>query len=50
MTKRIMSELLNGLKQPSNLISLNYKGNPVVGLANFPILKKFYFNTSFNDS
>ena len=30
----------------SNLISLNYKGNPVVGLANFPILKKFYFNTS----
>ena len=30
----------------SNLISLNYKGNPVMGLANFPILKKFYFNTS----
>ena len=30
----------------SNLISLNYKGNPVLGLANFPILKKFYFNTS----
>ena len=30
----------------SNLISLNYKGNPVVGLANFPILNKFYFNTS----
>tara|TARA_Y100000992_G_scaffold225312_1_gene156986 strand:- start:1155 stop:1961 length:807 start_codon:yes stop_codon:yes gene_type:complete len=30
----------------SNLISLNYKGNPVVGLANFPILKKFYFNTT----
>ena len=28
----------------SNLISLNYKGNPVVGLANFPILKKYYFN------
>ena len=27
----------------SNLISLNYKGNPVIGLANFPILKKFYF-------
>ena len=23
----------------SNLISLNYKGNPVLGLANFPILK-----------
>ena len=34
----------------SNLISLNYKGNPVIGLANFPILKKFYFNTSFNSA
>ena len=32
----------------SNLISLNYKGNPVLGLANFPILKKYYFNSSFN--
>ena len=32
----------------SNLISLNYKGNPVLGLANFPILKKYYFNTSLN--
>ena len=30
----------------SNLISLNYKGAPVLGLANFPILKKYYFNTS----
>ena len=30
----------------SNLISLNYKGNPVLGLANFPILKKYYFNSS----
>ena len=30
----------------SNLISLNYKGNPVIGLANFPILKKYYFNSS----
>lgn len=30
----------------SNLISLNYKGIPVIGLANFPILKKYYFNTS----
>ena len=30
----------------SNLISLNYKGNPILGLANFPILKKFYFNIS----
>ena len=34
----------------SNLISLNYKGFPVLGLANFPILKKFYFNTSFNSA
>ena len=34
----------------SNLISLNYKGNPVIGLANFPILRKFYFNTSFNSA
>ena len=34
----------------SNLISLNYKGNPVVGLANFPILKKYYFNTSLNSA
>ena len=28
----------------SNLIALNYKGNPVVGLANFPILNKYYLN------
>jgi len=28
----------------SNLIALNYKGNPVVGLANFPILDKYYLN------
>ena len=32
----------------SNLISLNYKGNPVLGLANFPILKKYYLNISMN--
>ena len=32
----------------SNLISLNYKGYPVLGLANFPILKKYYLNTSNN--
>mgnify|MGYP001405985509 CR=1 FL=1 len=31
----------------SNLISLNYKGKPVMGLANFPILNKYYIN--FND-
>ena len=30
----------------SNLISLNYKGVPVLGLANFPILKKYYLNDS----
>ena len=30
----------------SNLISLNYKNKPVIGLANFPILNKFYYNTS----
>ena len=30
----------------SNLISLNYKGYPFLGLANFPILKKYYFNVS----
>ena len=28
----------------SNLISVNYKGYPIVGLANFPLLKKFYIN------
>ena len=30
----------------SNLISLNFKGYPVLGLANFPMLKKYYLNTS----
>ncbi len=30
----------------SNLISLNYKNEPVLGLANFPILNKYYLNTS----
>ncbi len=30
----------------SNLISLNYKGRPVIGLANFPVLKKYYLNFS----
>jgi myo-inositol-1(or 4)-monophosphatase len=34
----------------SNLISLNYQGNPVLGLANFPILKKYYFNTSMTSA
>ncbi len=30
----------------SNLISLNHKGKPIIGLANFPVLKKYYLNTS----
>tara|TARA_B100000989_G_scaffold196721_1_gene148578 strand:+ start:6006 stop:6809 length:804 start_codon:yes stop_codon:yes gene_type:complete len=30
----------------SNLISLNHKGYPVLGLANFPVLKKYYINYS----
>jgi len=34
----------------SNLIGLNYKGNPVVGLANFPKLNKYYLNTSTKNS
>ncbi len=34
----------------SNLVGLNYKGNPIVGLANFPKLNKYYFNTSKNNS
>ena len=34
----------------SNLIALNYKGNPVVGLANFPILNKYYLNSDDNNS
>ena len=28
----------------SNLISLNFKDNPVLGLANFPMLNKYYLN------
>ena len=31
----------------SNLISLNFKGHPVMGLANFPMLNKYYLN--YND-
>ena len=34
----------------SNLISLNYKNFPVIGLANFPVLKKYYLNTSNKSS
>ena len=32
----------------SNLISVNYKGNPIFGLANFPVLEKYYFNNNDN--
>ena len=34
----------------SNLISLNFKGNPVIGLANFPVLKKYYLNLNNKNS
>ncbi len=34
----------------SNLVSLNFKGTPVLGLANFPVLKKYYFNSSKKSS
>ena len=30
----------------SNLISLNFKGKPIIGLANYPVLRKYYFNVS----
>ena len=30
----------------SNLIALNYKGKPVIGLANYPKLNKYYLNYS----
>ncbi len=30
----------------SNLISINFKGIPILGLANFPVLKKYYLNYS----
>ena len=34
----------------SNLVSLNYKDEPIIGLANFPILNKYYLNTSNKDA
>ena len=34
----------------SNLISLNYNGEPFLGLANFPKMKKYYLNTSKNSA
>jgi len=30
----------------SNLISLNFQGKPIIGLANYPVLRKYYFNVS----
>ena len=30
----------------SNLISLNFDGKPIIGLANYPVLRKYYFNFS----
>ena len=32
----------------SNLISINYKKNPILGLVNFPILKKYYITCANN--
>jgi len=34
----------------SNLISINYKKNPILGLVNFPILKKYYITGSNRSS
>ena len=30
----------------SNLISLNFEGKPIIGLANYPVLRKYYLNVS----
>ena len=34
----------------SNLISLNYNGEPILGLANFPKLRKYYLNVNKNSA
>ena len=34
----------------SNLISLNYNGEPVLGLANFPKMRKYYLNINKNSA
>ena len=34
----------------SNLISLNYKGYPILGLANFPKMRKYYLNVNKNSA
>ena len=45
--KTTLLRLIAGFEYPSKgTISLNYKEKPVLGLANFPILNKYYFNTS----
>ena len=34
----------------SNLISLNYNGEPILGLANFPKMRKYYLNVNKNSA
>jgi myo-inositol-1(or 4)-monophosphatase len=34
----------------SNLISLNYNGEPILGLANFPKMRKYYLNINKNSA
>ncbi len=34
----------------SNLISLNYNGEPILGLANFPKMRKYYLNLNKNSA
>ena len=34
----------------SNLISLNYNGEPILGLANFPKIRKYYLNVNKNSA
>ena len=34
----------------SNLVSLNYNGEPILGLANFPKMKKYYLNINKNSA
>ena len=34
----------------SNLISLNYNGEPILGLANFPKIRKYYLNINNNSA
>ena len=34
----------------SNLVSLNYNGEPILGLANFPKMRKYYLNVNKNSA